>query len=198
MIHDLDLVLDCIDSPLATVSASGQAILGGHEDWAEARLQFENGAVADLFASRVSRVATRHMSMVGCSMSAELDFSTGTCEIVEPCEEVIQGTFNVESLPDEERRTIQKTLFERWLPCRKLDTVPTNAIEMELKDFHRAIQSDSAPVVSGRCARAAIEVAERILEAVAEATQRQSQAREAEEIPSVIPAAHRFGVRRAS
>ncbi len=104
MIHDLDLVLDCIDSPVSTVSASGQAILGEHEDWAEARLQFANGAVANLFASRVSRHSARRMSLSSPGISAEIDFAKSTCDVIEACEEIIQGTFTADKLPDEERR----------------------------------------------------------------------------------------------
>jgi len=172
--------------------------LGAHEDWAEARLQFENGSVANLFASRVSRQAVRRMSLTGLSMSAEIDFSKATCDIIEACEEVIQGTFNADKLPDEERRAIQATLFDRWLPARTLETVPKNAVEMELMDFQSAIQNNTTPLVSGKSARSAIDVAERILEALAVSREIQYQAAEAEEIQAIIPAAHRFGVRRAS
>jgi predicted dehydrogenase len=198
MIHDLDLVLDCIDAPLTTVSASGQAILGTHEDWAEARLQFENGSIANLFASRVSRQAVRRMSLVGPGLSAEIDFGKATCDVIEACDEVSQGTFNADKLPDEERRTLQTTLFEKWLPARTLETTPKNAIEMELLDFQQAILHKTTPLVSGKSARGAIDVAERILEALSLTVEKQCQAFEAEEIPAIIPAAHRFGVRRAS
>ncbi len=198
MIHDLDLVLGCIDSPVTNVSASGQAVLGTYEDWAEARLQFENGSVANLFASRVSRQAVRKMSLTGPGMSAEIDFAKGTCEIIEACDEVLQGTFNADKLPDDERRTIQSNLFEKWLPVRTLETIPRNAIEMELIDFQQAILQKKTPLVSGKSVRGAIDVAERILEALSLSVEKQCQSVEAEEIPAIIPAAHRFGVRRAS
>ncbi len=198
MIHDLDLVLDCIDSPVTSVSASGQSILGEHEDWAEARLQFANGAIANLYASRVSRQAVRRMSLCGPGFAADLDFAKSTCDVIEACEEVMQETFSADKLPEEERRAIQATLFERWLPQRTLATVPVNAIEQELIDFGDSIHNRRAPLVSGKDARRVIEVAERILESVAASSQRRRQALEADEIPSIIPAAHRFGVRRAS
>lgn len=198
MIHDLDLVLDCIDSPVTTVSASGQAILGQHEDWAEARLQFANGAVANLYASRVNRQATRQMSLSGQGFSAEIDFSKATCDIMEACEEITQRTFCAEKLPEDERRAIQTTLFEQLLPYRTIPTIPGNAIELELKNFRESIQQQKPPIVTGKCARNVIEVAERVLEALTKSTRQRSHALEAEEAPSIIPAAHRFGVRRAS
>jgi predicted dehydrogenase len=198
MIHDLDLVLECIDSPVTTVSASGQALLGAHEDWAEARLQFENGSVANLFASRVSRQAIRRMSLTGPGLLAEIDFAKSTCDVIEACDEVMQGVFDADKLPDEERRTLQATIFEKWLPARMLETIPQNAIELELLDFQRAILHKTTPLVSGKSARSAIDVAERILEALSLSVEKQCQAVEADEIPAIIPAAHRFGVRRAS
>ena len=53
-IHDIDLLLSLVGSPLKSVSAVGMAILGRHEDVAHARLEFESGCVANLSASRVS------------------------------------------------------------------------------------------------------------------------------------------------
>ncbi|MDZ4849108.1 MAG: Gfo/Idh/MocA family oxidoreductase [Pirellulaceae bacterium] len=198
MIHDLDLVLDCIESPVASVSASGQAILGEHEDWAEARIQFANGAVANLYASRVSRHAVRRMSLCGLGIAADLDFAASSCHVVEACDEVIQGVFQADKLPEDERRSLHTTLFDRWLPHRQLDTTPVNAIEMELRDFGKSIQTREMPLVSGKKVRNTIDVAERILEALALSSQLRSQAIAAEESPSIIHAAHRFGVRRAS
>ncbi len=54
MIHDIDLVLSLVRSPLRKVEALGLSVLGGHEDVANARLEFECGCVATLSASRVS------------------------------------------------------------------------------------------------------------------------------------------------
>ena len=61
MIHDIDLVLSLVGSPLVKVEAAGLSLLGGHEDVANARLEFECGCVATLSASRVSYEPVRRM-----------------------------------------------------------------------------------------------------------------------------------------
>jgi len=61
MIHDLDIVLDCVRAPLEHVSAVGVAVLSGNEDIANARLEFKDGCVANLTASRVSQDRLRRI-----------------------------------------------------------------------------------------------------------------------------------------
>ena len=65
MIHDLDLLLALVPSPVRAVQALGLSVLGGHEDVAQARLVFENGCVANLSASRVSAGAGAAHAGVG-------------------------------------------------------------------------------------------------------------------------------------
>ena len=61
MIHDLDLLLSLINSPVRQVAAVGVSLFGDHEDVANARIEFENGSVANLTASRASYTPTRKM-----------------------------------------------------------------------------------------------------------------------------------------
>jgi predicted dehydrogenase len=199
MIHDLDLVLDAIDSPVTDVSACGQPVLGSLEDWAEARLQFENGAVARLYASRVSRLPQRSMRLVTERMTADLDFAKGTAEVIESSEAVANGEFRADKLPEAERKSIQENLFSKWLPHRTVTTNPVNAIELELRDFHGAISQSRPPLVDGHAGQRVLAMAERITDAIQKSGEVQRQAREREQQPDIIPAAHRFGdVRRAS
>ena len=64
MIHDIELVLSLIDSPVKHVTAEGLSVLTSHEDFAVARLEFENGAVAQLKASRVCPQVERRSSLL--------------------------------------------------------------------------------------------------------------------------------------
>jgi predicted dehydrogenase len=63
MIHDLDLVLALVDSPIASVDAVGAPVASAHEDIANARLRFENGCVATITASRISTKTERKMRL---------------------------------------------------------------------------------------------------------------------------------------
>src|SRR5262245_15209090 len=64
MIHDIDVVLSLVGDELVSVEALGAAVFGPNEDWAQARLTFEGGCVANLFASRVAWQAQRTMQIV--------------------------------------------------------------------------------------------------------------------------------------
>ena len=75
MIHDLDLVLTLVDSPIAHVDAVGAAVASAHEDIANARIRFENGAVATITASRVSARTERRMRIFAQDGYVAVDFA---------------------------------------------------------------------------------------------------------------------------
>ena len=74
MIHDLDLVLALVDSPIASVDAVGAPIAGPHEDIANARVRFANGCVATITASRISLKTERKMRLFAQSSYVSADF----------------------------------------------------------------------------------------------------------------------------
>jgi predicted dehydrogenase len=198
MIHDLDLILNCIDSNVVEISATGKAVLGHTEDVAEARLVFENGAIACVKASRISRSPQRKMSIESDFQTVELDFAAGTVDCVRTCQDLVDGTLCADSLPPDTRRNIQGELFTRWLPHESVAVLAGNAIDAEQADFLHAIEHNVAPKVSGDDARKAISVAERILDTIAASSELRKHTREDSEFPAIIPAAHRFGKRKAS
>jgi len=75
MIHDLDLVLTLVDSPIAHVDAVGGAVASAHEDIANARIRFENGAVATVTASRISARTERRMRVFSQDGYLAVDFA---------------------------------------------------------------------------------------------------------------------------
>lgn len=74
MIHDLDLVLALVDSPIETVDAIGAPVASTHEDIANARLRFENGCVATITASRISLKTERKMRLFSQEGYMSVDF----------------------------------------------------------------------------------------------------------------------------
>jgi predicted dehydrogenase len=163
MIHDLDLVLALVRSPVKQVEALGVSILGQHEDVAHARLVFDNGCVATLNASRVSYQAARSMQVWTASSFAALDFATRKATLVRPGETVQAGGMQVESLPPTELAAIKEQLFSVHLPRQQFEAEPVDAITAELVDFVDSIRQGRTPRVSGEQARDALAVAERIL-----------------------------------
>jgi len=82
MIHDLDLVLALVDSPIESVEAVGAPIASAFEDIANARLRFANGAVAGITASRVSIRTERRMRIFARDTYLAADFSTRKLTVI--------------------------------------------------------------------------------------------------------------------
>ncbi len=82
MIHDLDLVLALVNSPIERVDAVGAVVSSAHEDISNARIHFENGAVASITASRVSQRTERRMRVFTQDAYLTVDFSARTLTLV--------------------------------------------------------------------------------------------------------------------
>ena len=167
MIHDIDLVLSLVRSPLRSVSALGVAILGEHEDVAHARLEFQSGCVANLSASRVSYEAVRKMQVWAPRAYANVDFGARTTTLVRPSETVLRGEFRADRLPPEEVEHYKTHLAEEHLPREQQTFEAVDALALELDDFVASVVSARQPRVSGEAGRDALAVAEQILLSIA-------------------------------
>src|SRR5206468_65701 len=78
MIHDLDITLMMARSPLREIKAAGVAVLGEHEDVANARLEFEDGCVANLTASRLALKTERRLRVFSESAYISLNYAAKT------------------------------------------------------------------------------------------------------------------------
>ena len=89
MIHDIDIILSFIKSDVKQIDASGVAVVSDHIDIANARIQFENGAVANVTASRISQKKMRKMRIFQKDHYISLDFVTGVSEVyrIQPVDE---------------------------------------------------------------------------------------------------------------
>jgi predicted dehydrogenase len=163
MIHDLDLVLWLARSPLRRVQALGLSVLGGHEDVAHARLEFQSGCVATLSASRVSYESVRRMQAWSPQAFASVDFAARTASIVRPDESLLKRQFHTESLTAEQVEHYRQHLGEELLPRQQLALEAVDALALEQQDFVDSIRTARAPRVTGQQARDAIAVAEEIL-----------------------------------
>ncbi|TWT36248.1 Dehydrogenase [Posidoniimonas corsicana] len=168
MIHDIDLVLSLVHSPVVSVQAMGLSVLGDNEDMVTAQLTFENGCVAQLNASRVSFQLERTMQAYTSHGYVGVDFNTRQATFVEPREDVLRRGFHVGSLTGDEKDHLKANLFDELLVKTTEEAPPINAIEEELKDFAHAITTGSAPRVTGADGRDAVGVAEQILQKVEE------------------------------
>ena len=163
MIHDIDLILSFVRSPVRAVEANGVAVVSDSVDIANARLQFDNGCVANVTASRISQRKMRKMRLFQKSGYISIDFSEGIAEVfrlVGEDEPDVRGTMMLGELGSGKHR--RKIVYE--LP----EVKEVNALKHELQLFVSAIASGTRPVVSGEDGKHALEVANAIMEKISQ------------------------------
>ena len=163
MIHDIDVVLSLVQDEVVSVQALGAAVLGPNEDWAQARLQFAGGCVANLSASRVAMQPQRWMQVVSHDRFLAIDFAARQAQLMRPSAAVLAGDVDVNVLTPVEKAHLKDHLFTDYLPTEQLPIDESNALLEEQRQFVAAIQGQGHVSVSGRDGRQALDVAERIL-----------------------------------
>ena len=194
MIHDIELVLSMVRSPLRRVEALGLSVLGGHEDMANARLEFHCGCVATLSASRVSHAPVRQMKIWSAQGMADVDFAARTTTLVRPSEALLCRRFNVDSLSPGEVEHYKQNLHAEHLPCETIESPPFDALKLELEDFVESITAPRLPRVPGEQGRDAVAVADEILSKIRDHAWDEKVNGPAGPLaaprPSVVPAPH--------
>ncbi len=166
MIHDIDIALSLAKSEVTEVRAIGTPVLGPQEDMAQARLEFANGCVANLTASRASFVQQRTLQVFSSTAFASLDLGNRKAKVVHVGEQIARGEIDVERASAEQVTAIKERLFTDFLPLEEVAVPESNAISEEQTDFVTAIRTGRDPLVTGEQGRAALEVAYRVLEAM--------------------------------
>ena len=159
MIHDIDLVLSLVDSPITAIDAIGSVVIGPHEDISNARLTFENGAFANLTASRVNSEPQRTMRIEGPQGSTKIDFLAPTAYTIDVCKQAHSLRIDLPNTTQEDIDYLQSRFFVDYLPKTEVAIPKGNAIAMEQEDFADAIISGGTVQVSGRDGRDALAVA---------------------------------------
>jgi predicted dehydrogenase len=147
MIHDLDLVMALVKSPIRELRATGVPVLTEHADIANVRLEFENGAVANVTASRISIKKQRRIRVFGKNSYHALDFAD------QQVEEVLAHPNPAGGRPE--------------IKAEKLAITPTPPLDAELADFVNAVRNKRAPLVDGRTGLEALRMALMVKERIA-------------------------------
>jgi len=158
MIHDIDAILSVVKSGVKRISASGVSVVSDTPDIANARIEFDNGCVANLTASRISMKNMRKSRFFQKDAYVSVDFLTKELEVVKM--ETIEGEPGPFDMVFDlgEGKPVKKILFD------KPEIEDVNAIKEELSTFHDAIVNDTTPIVSLQDGRMALEVAQQIME----------------------------------
>jgi predicted dehydrogenase len=163
MIHDIDLVLALISAPVRSVSAVGLSLFGEHEDVANARIEFDDGSVANLTASRASYAAIRKMRIWGAEGYVSLDFAARHATVVRPSEQLRNGRLDLEGVDLTRPAAVKEHLFGKVLRVDQLESDGREPLAAELENFVSAARGMARSRVSGEDALRAIRLASQIV-----------------------------------
>lgn len=159
MIHDLDILLHLVKSKVKHISASGVPIISSTADIANTRIEFENGAVANLTASRMSMKKMRKCRIFQKNAYITVDFLEKKSKIISISDEIDENNPFAMCLESNDGK-IKQLSFE------EPEVHDINAIQTELQSFYDAIVNNVEPVVSMNDGIAALELAHQINELV--------------------------------
>ena len=141
MIHDIDVLLSVVDSPVKHIEASGVAVISKSPDITNARIEFENGCVANLTASRISMKNMRKSRFFQKDAYISVDFLEKKVEVIhmkDASEEVSEYDMILQNAEGE-----RKQIYFEYPEVQ-----PTNAILEELETFADAIEHNTTPIVT--------------------------------------------------
>lgn len=158
MIHDIDIILSLVKSDVKNIEASGVAVVSDTVDIANARIKFENGAVANVTASRISQKKMRKMRLFQRDNYISIDFISGVSEVYRliPVNEkpgAAMISFGEIGVGERKKRVVYE----------QPELKEINALKYELELFVDAVINDKQPKVSGEDGLKALRVANIIL-----------------------------------
>ncbi|MEZ4789026.1 MAG: Gfo/Idh/MocA family oxidoreductase [Flavobacteriales bacterium] len=161
MIHDIDLILHVVKSPVVSIHASGVAVVSTTPDITNARIAFANGCVANLTASRISMKNMRKSRFFQHDAYIAVDMLEKSAEVVR------MRTVTGEPDPFAVTIDLGEGKGVREISFEKPEVPVVNAIREELRSFARSIRSGSVPAVPLVDGTAALRVAHGVLEEIA-------------------------------
>ena len=148
MIHDLDLVLSLVPSPVVRIDAVGLPVVTEHEDVAQARIEFADGCVASLKASRTSPQAQRQMTVYEREQHVFVDFNERSVQVMLRSNPLREGSFRLADCPPAQIAALKGHVFDQLLPVSTLEVAEANPLRDELVDFVNSVRGRHRPRVS--------------------------------------------------
>jgi predicted dehydrogenase len=161
MIHDIDLVLHLVKSEVKAIHASGVSVISASPDIANARIEFENGCVANLTASRMSLKQMRKVRFFQRDAYLSLDFLEKNAQIIRLLDENTEGGNLME---------MDTARGKKWIDIKMPEPVTVNAIQLELETFADSIVQNTSPRVTIEDGYRALKVAHQIIEVIGDTT----------------------------
>lgn len=154
MIHDIDIILQIVRSPIVSIDAVGVPILSPREDIANARIKFENGCTANLTVSRVTPNRMRKIRIFQPSTYVSVDYQKQSMEVYQR----------------EEIRNAAEGEPQAQIRRRRLRLKKAEPLKLELAHFLKCVREGATPAVTGEHGTNALEVAIRVVELIQENT----------------------------
>ena len=152
MVHDIDLILEMVDSPLENVQASGAKMMSDSIDLAHAHIKFENGVVANLKSSRISQNYVRKIRTYQKNFYSITDLMIPQIELY-GLEHHNMFSDKLKSQEVETNSGVKTLYYEKFVPENK------DALLEEINDFVHCINTRSKPNVDGQAGAKALEIA---------------------------------------
>lgn len=157
MIHDIDAILSVVNSPIKNINASGVAVISDSPDIANARIEFENGCVANITSSRISMKNMRKSRFFQKDAYISVDYLDKICEVVK-MQDAPETPGEFDMILQNAEGNKKQIYFENP------NVLPNNAILDELETFADAINKDINPIVTLEDGTNALRVAHQIIE----------------------------------
>ncbi len=162
MIHDIDIILSFVRSPVHNIRATGVSIITDSVDIAHARIRFKNGTVASMFSSRIAKDKVRKAKVFEKNMYVTIDFLLGLTEVYRVLDAKEDDPEALMSAPLDENDLSKQIVYEK-------PAVPkADALNLELENFANVIRGTEKPIVDGSAGLEALDVATQIHDLIIE------------------------------
>lgn len=166
MIHDIDIILDLSKSKVKKIDAVGVSVISDKEDIANARIQFENGCVANITASRVSFEPMRKIRLFSENSYISLDYHKQEAIIYKKSPELTPKSIITENTDVSTIKDLKNFVFGDLLKIERIKMNNQEPLRKELESFISCVNNGKQPVVSGEDGINAIKVATIIKEEI--------------------------------
>lgn len=169
MIHEIDLMLSLVDSPVKQIEAFGIGVMGGgHEDAAQARITFENGCIADLTSSRISPTVARSWQVWSAAGCVTIDLHRREVSRFTPAAALAAGPSPLELArqPGADLEQLKKDVFGNFVNIEAVPVGEGDALTAELAEFVSCVKAGQRPQCTGRQAANAVALADAVLSKV--------------------------------
>lgn len=160
MTHDIDILLNFVDSGVKGVAATGLSIMTDSVDIAHARIRFENGTVASLTSSRIAKDKVRKIKVFQKNMYITIDMLLSLTEVYQ--------VVNKDSTHTELTAPLNYKGTQKEIVYKKPTVLHNDPLKMELENFADSLRGNTTPAVTGLSGRNVLAIAEQIHDLILE------------------------------